>query len=147
MPILNIYKLDPNAILPTRATSGSACRDLYACLPKEGLLIAPEERVLVPTGLVFDIPEHHVVKIYSRSGLALKRGLSLPNGVGVIDSDYKQQIFAMFINHSGVAQVIDPGDRVAQFEMHEVLPYELREVLAPPVSAGERDGGFGSTGK
>ena len=122
---MNVYKVNENAELPAYATDGSACFDIKACFKRGDKLLAynnwnkethvavkgvgrvadafqipPDTRVLIPTGLVFDIRENHVMTMYVRSGVALKKGLTLANNVGIIDSDYVEQTFIMMINQS-----------------------------------------------
>ena len=92
-PITVNYKvLDPRAKVPAYATPGSAAADLCAVLD-EPLTLAPMERALVPTGLAIELPGAHTVAlVYARSGLSIKHGLCMANGVGVIDSDYRGEL-------------------------------------------------------
>jgi len=164
---LKFYKENPNAKDPFFATKGSACFDLHACLDgivkykvrqdtvnrelerplKNGALqIFNMERVLVPTGLIFDIPEGYSVRLHSRSGLAWKEGLYLTNCEGIIDSDYVDPVFVMMTNISQAPKVINNGDRICQAELVEKVYHSLTEIKEPPVQKTERDGGFGSTG-
>ena len=134
-PKLKFYKLHENAKDPFYATEGSACFDLHACLDgvdkyqvrqdtlnrliekpvKNGVLqINNMERVLVPTGLIFDIPEGYSVRLHSRSGLAWKEGLYLTNCEGVIDSDYVDPVFVMMTSIAQYPKVINNGDRIFQ---------------------------------
>jgi dUTP pyrophosphatase len=168
--MLNIYKLNPNAFNPTYATTDSACFDLSACLegysstkgfykdnePVTFLCIKDETgiwirvpsgaRVLIPTGMIFDIPQNHSVKIYARSGLSLKRGLALANGVGVVDSDYVEEVFVPIINNSDEEICIKHGDRIAQGELVLVRQAEISYINERPQQKSDRNGGFGSTG-
>ena len=150
--------------MPHYATEGSACFDLHACLDgilkykvrqdtvnrelerplKNGALqIFNMERVLVPTGLIFDIPEGYSVRLHSRSGLAWKEGLYLTNCEGIIDSDYVDPIFVMMTSISQSPKVINNGDRICQAELVEKVYHSLTEIKEPPVQKTERDGGFG----
>jgi len=104
------------------------------------------ERVLVPTGIIFDIPEGYSVRLHSRSGLAWKDGLYLTNCEGIIDSDYVDPVFAMMTNISQSPKVINNGDRICQAELVETLQHDLTEIKEPPTQKTQRDGGFGSTG-
>ena len=164
---LGFYKLDPIVKEPFFATKGSACFDLHAYIPETGtysvnqdtlnrtierpikdgtIQIFCMERVLVPTGIVFDIPEGYSVRLHSRSGLAWKDGLYLTNCEGIIDSDYVDPVFAMMTNISQSPKVINNGDRICQAELVETLQHDLTEIKEPPTQKTQRDGGFGSTG-
>ena len=167
---LRYYKLNPEVKDPYRATSGSACFDLYSFLPDESEVtvyrndfeetekvtravrlkrvpINPKERILIPTGLILDIPKGYSVRLYPRSSLALKQGLTLANNVGIIDSDYVEPVFAMIFNMSGYVKYINHEERICQAELFKDQPHVLEEVLERPKRKTERDGGFGSTGK
>ena len=111
------------------------------------LSIAPADRVLVPTGLVFDIPEGYSVRLHPRSSISLKRGLTLTNGEGIIDSDYYHETFIMFTNTSADEVRITHGERIAQGELIKTLDYSLEESIIIPEQKTNRVGGFGSTGK
>ncbi len=167
---LRYYKLNPEVKDPYRATSGSACFDLYSFLPDESEVtvyrndfeetekvtrvvklkrvpINPKERILIPTGLILDIPKGYSVRLYPRSSLALKQGLTLANNVGIIDSDYVEPVFVMIFNMSGYVKYINHEERICQAELFKDQPHVLEEVLERPERKTERDGGFGSTGK
>lgn len=103
-------------------------------------------RVLIPTGLIFDIPDNHVLKVYSRSGTSLKKGLILTNSVGIIDSDYVEEVFISMTNISGMTIDIAPGERIAQAMLEKVIRTELVELETRPSRKTTRQGGFGSTG-
>ena len=146
MDVLKMIKLRPNAILPTRATPGSAGLDLYACIP-EPVTVAARGHMLIPTGIAIALPTADwAAFVFARSGLAVKHGLGLLNGVGVIDSDYRGEIAVGLVNQSDTAYTIQPGERVAQLVVMPVcLPVPLEvESLA---EAERGAGGFGSTGK
>ena len=167
---LRYYKLNPEVKDPYRATSGSACFDLYSFLQEDSEVtvyrndfeetekvtravrlkrvpINPKERILIPTGLILDIPKGYSVRLYPRSSLALKQGLTLANNVGIIDSDYVEPVFAMVFNMSGYVKYINHEERICQAELFKDQPHVLEEVLERPERKTERDGGFGSTGK
>lgn len=131
--------------LPKYKTSGAAGMDLIAAID-ETVHLLPGERRLVPTGIAIALPSpHFVALVYARSGLAGKNGVSLSNGVGVIDSDYRGEILCALHNGGTEAFVIEPGDRIAQLVITPVLRAHWREVEELP--ATERgSGGFGSTG-
>ena len=159
---LHYYKLYPNVIDLGFSTSGSACVDLRAYLQdgeiitsvdnadsrvKDGILnVTPGARVLVPTGIVFNIPNSYSVRLHPRSGLAFKRGISLSNCEGVIDSDYVEEVFVSIINFSKNAVRIKHGERIAQAEMIGSLFWSVKETSTRPGIKTERIGGFGSTG-
>ena len=112
-----------------------------------GVELSPGERILVPTGLIFDIPEGYSVRIHPRSSISLKQGLMLGNAEGIIDSDYYHQTFVMLYNASADMIRIKHGERIAQAELQKILDYSLEETIIQPEQTTERVGGFGSTGK
>jgi dUTP pyrophosphatase len=111
-----------------------------------GVALFPGERILVPTGLIFDIPEGHSVRIHPRSSVSLKQGLMLGNAEGVIDSDYYHQTFVMFYNASADEIRIRHKERIAQGELVKTLDYSVEETIIQPEQTTSRVGGFGSTG-
>lgn len=150
-PVIRISALphfDASLGMPAYATAGAAGADLRACLTSEtrdsGLHFAPGARMLVPTGLAMMIPEGFEAQIRPRSGLAFRRGLTVANAPGTIDSDYRGEIMVLLINLGAEPTIVPHGARVAQM------------VIAPVVQAtfetGQMDrtergaGGFGSTG-
>ena len=170
---LKFYRLNEQAILPTFATKQSACFDLYAnlingeevqyyqaiatkVLPRKVsfdinsnrsfIPINNEERMLIPLGLIADIPEGFSVRLHSRSGLAFKQGVYLTNCEGIIDSDYVDPMFAMITNMSNVPVKIYDGDRICQGELVRCEKYTLDESDEAPTQKTDREGGFGSTG-
>ena len=110
------------------------------------ILIPMQSRVLVPTGLIFDIPEGFSVRLHSRSSLSLKRGLMMVNGEGIIDSDYCEECYMMLFNSSNQTVRITHGERIAQAEMIENVEYEIKRITEIPSQKTSRVGGFGSTG-
>ena len=171
---LKYYKMNKNVKPPKLATDGSACFDICANIeqgvpitvyrmsnlkvkvtpewydkeqgPKIRFRIAPADRVLIPTGLIFDIPEGHSVRLHTRSSISLKKGLIMPNGEGIIDSDYYHQTFVMLYNASADEVLIKPGERIAQGELIKTLSYSIEETEDVPEQKTNRVGGFGSTG-
>ena len=141
---VNIKKLNENATIPTYGSEFSAGADLYACLD-EDIIIAPGDTYLVPTGLSAEIPEGYAGLIYARSGLASKKGLAPANKVGVVDADYRGQIFVALFNHSKLEQTVSHGERIAQLVIAPFLKAEFNETdkLSDTVRG---EGGFGSTG-
>lgn len=130
--------------LPNYQTDGSSGMDLRANLD-EKMVLKPLDRVLVPTGLYFEFEKGYEAQVRARSGLALKKGLGLPNGIGTIDSDYRGELKVILINLSKEDVVIEDGDRIAQVVFMKI---ELPEVLeVQEISETKRnDGGFGHTG-
>ena len=111
-----------------------------------GVELYPGERILVPTGLIFDIPLFYSVRIHARSSISLKMGVIIPNGEGIIDSDYYHQTYVMLYNASADEVIIYHGDRIAQGELVKTLDYDLVETEDIPEQKTNRVGGFGSTG-
>ncbi len=130
--------------LPSYETVGSAGMDIRAHIEKP-VVIEPGKRALVPTGLFMEIPAGFEVQIRARSGLAVKYGVGLTNGIGTIDSDYRGEIKVALINWGDDAFTVNNGDRIAQMV---VCRYEKAELeLAEELSDTERgSGGFGHTG-
>ena len=170
---LKFYRTTESAILPTFATKQSACFDLYAnlvngeevqyyqaiatkVLPRKVsfdintnrsfIPINNEERMLIPLGLIADIPEGFSVRLHSRSGLAFKQGVYLTNCEGIIDSYYVDPMFAMVTNMSNVPVKIYDGDMICQGELVRCEKYTLDESDEAPTQKTDREGGFGSTG-
>jgi dUTP pyrophosphatase len=130
--------------LPKYETAGSAGMDLRAHL-NAPVTLAPLERSLIPTGLFIELPLGYEAQIRPRSGLAIKRGLTMLNSPGTIDSDYRGEIKCIVVNLSNEPQTIEPGERIAQMVVaryEQVVWEEVQEL-----GATERGtGGFGSTG-
>lgn len=130
--------------LPEYATEGAAGFDISAYLD-EPMTLKAGHRALVPTGLYFEVPEGYEAQVRARSGLAIKHGIGLVNGIGTVDSDYRGEIRVPMINWSDEDFVINDGDRIAQVV---ITSYEKVEIeLAENLSDTERgEGGFGHTG-
>lgn len=166
---LELFKVSDKAQLPQRATEQASCYDIQACLHGEiavyfkggkgvksidndddsgvqRIVVRPRERVAVPTGFILNIPEGYEVKLYARSGLSLKNGISLSNSVGVIDCDYKDELYVTVINNSDDVFILKDGMRIAQFEMVKKSPFDIAETTTKPVATTDRKGGLGSTG-
>lgn len=143
---LKIKKLRENAIIPAAATKLSAGLDLHACID-EPVTIAPGEIVNFPIGIAV-CPEREdvVMLIFVRSGIGRKHGLSLPNSVGVIDSDYRGEIQVPLINLGKEPYTMMPGERFAQLvTMPVIFPEVIEAEDLPETERGVN--GFGSTGK
>lgn len=133
-----------SGILPEYETEGSAGMDIRAYV-EEPVTINPGKRALIPTGLFVEIPAGYEIQIRARSGLAIKKGIGLVNGVGTIDSDYRGEIGIILINWGEEDFVVNNGDRIAQMVLSK---YERMNLVASDtLSESERStGGFGSTG-
>lgn len=143
--MIKVIKLHPQAKLPTYGSAEAAGADLYACIDK-AVTVQPGETAWIPTGLALEVPKGCAGLIYARSGMAVKRDLAPANKVGVIDSDYRGEIKVVLFNHGKRPQVIEPGERIAQFVITPVLTpaYQLVEELT---DTDRGIGGFGSTGR
>lgn len=143
---LKIKKLRENATLPTRGTPGSAGADLYACID-ESVTINPGDLKIIPTGIAIALPDSAAVAyLYARSGLGVKHGICLSNGVGVIDSDYRGEVCVGLCNVSDKPYTVEPNERIAQMVISPVIIPEFEQVEElDETSRG--GGGFGSTGK
>ena len=142
---VKIKKMRESAVLPSYATTGSAAVDLSAAIDAP-ITLAPLERRLIPTGIAISIPQNTVAVLSARSGLSYKKGITAANGIGVIDSDYRGEIFFSAINLSSEAYTIEPGDRVAQLMLMPAYTMSLLET--DDLDKTDRgEGGFGSTGK
>ena len=152
------------------ATDGSACRDLRVSLhglktvlgfdsfgervqlpvdeTSDGvqLFIPPHHTALVPLGIAFEIPMNFSVRLYARSSLGFKKGLVIPNSVGIIDSDYVNEVHAILYNYRNSVAHLMHGERVVQMELVPVQTSGIIRLKSQPVSY-TRSGGFGSTGK
>ena len=144
MQTIPVKKLNPNARLPECGSEYAAGADLYACLDQP-VTILTGQTVLIATGIGMEIPVGYAGLVYARSGLASKRGLAPANKVGVIDPDYRGEIFVPLHNHSTDPQTVDPGERIAQIIITPYLSvtYQQTDTLSDTVRGA---GGFGSTG-
>ena len=128
--------------LPSYASAGSAGLDLYAAAGP--LTLAPGARALVATGLMLALPDGFEGQVRPRSGLALKHGVTVLNGPGTIDSDYRGEIGVLLVNLGEDAFIVERGMRIAQLVIAPVCRARLVEGNVPPSDRGA--GGFGSTG-
>ena len=130
--------------LPKYETHGSAGMDLVAAI-SDAIHIKPGERILVPTGIAIAVPRNYEAQVRSRSGLAIRNGISCLNAPGTIDSDYRGEIKVILINLGSVDFVVEPGMRIAQIIFAPVTHITWQPVKALPET--ERGGGgFGHTG-
>lgn len=165
METLKIFRTHSNVTLPQKQTAQSACFDLsfqghgkdqykgFTRMNKpftrvmNGLIVVqPGDRVMVPTGLIMDIPKGYSVRVHARSGMSLKQGLVLANAEGVIDSDYVEEVMVIVHNISDNAINISNGDRIAQAELIKDAEYSIEESAVRPGVKTTRTGGMGSTG-
>ena len=131
---------------PARATPGSAGMDLAACIDGP-VTIAPRALARIPTGIAIALPSpDYAALVFARSGLGIRHGVALSNGVGVIDSDYRGEIQVGLTNLSDTPYTIQPGDQIAQLV---VVPVALPELVWTQdlEDTGRGAGGFGSTGR
>ena len=141
---ISVQCLREGAILPRYMTGSAAGMDLFACLDAP-LRLAPGERTLIPTGIALAIPAGFEGQVRPRSGLALKKGLTLVNSPGTIDADYRGEIGVIMINHGTEEVIISPADRIAQMVVAPVR----RAVLTVSDRLDDtprNSGGFGHTG-
>ena len=131
--------------LPAYATPLSAGMDLRANL-SDPIVLKPLERKLIPTGLFIALPEGYEAQVRPRSGLALKRGITVLNSPGTIDADYRGEIGVVLVNLSAEEFVVEDGERIAQMVVarHEQITWEPVEELSETLRGA---GGFGHTGK
>lgn len=141
---LDVVKLRDDAILPEYQTVGAAGADLHACID-EPIVLQPLERHVIPTGLAMSIPEGFEVQIRARSGMSIKHGITMVNGIGTIDADYRGEVGVLAINLSQEAFTIEPGMRIAQMVVarYEVASWNVVTELDETVRGA---GGYGSSG-
>jgi len=141
---IEITKTKSEAIIPQYQTAGAAGADVHACLD-EPVTLQPMERRLIPTGLAVAIPRGYEAQIRARSGLSIKHGITMVNGVGTIDADYRGEFGVLVVNLGQEAFTIEHGMRIAQMVVakHEVAEWQEVENL-DETERGE--GGYGSTG-
>ena len=170
---LKYYKLDVSVDDPKFQTQMAACFDLHAYIPhhedikvysgkdavnvsplidtsnnKNYITLMPGERALIPTGLIFDIPEGYSIRVHPRSGMVLKYGITLANCEGVIDEDYTHETKIIMYNMNTMESIrIYDRDRIAQAELVQYIQPKLSEIKDKPDQKSDRVGGFGSTGK
>ncbi len=141
---LKIKKLSNFVSMPEYKTQGASAMDLIAAIENDVVIPSGEIR-MIPTGIAIELPHNTEAQVRSRSGLAIKKGIAVVNGIGTIDEDYRGEICVGLINHSKTDFTIQRGDRIAQMAIMEVLKPEI--VVADDLSDTQRaEGGFGSTG-
>ena len=141
-----IKKLNNNSFdLPKYQTEGSVGMDLSAFIEND-ILIKPNERELIPTGIALSLPQNIEGQVRPRSGLSLKYGITVLNSPGTIDSDYRGEIKVILINHGNEDFLIKNNDRIAQLVFNEVVKVSFKEVNNLGQTSRDQKG-FGSTGK
>jgi dUTP pyrophosphatase len=152
-PTLKVKKLDHNAILPKYQTTGAACFDLHAAtvdgVHHVGSTVSNGYPLTCGTGLAFEVPEGHVMLVFSRSGHGFRNQVRLCNSVGVIDSDYRGELMVQLVcdanEENAPPMFVNPNDRIAQAMVIPVQQWEIQE--AEELTDTERGAkGFGSTG-
>lgn len=140
---VQVKKLKDSAILPEYQTAQAAGMDLHACLDT-AVTLAPMERRMIPTGLAIALPDGYEAQIRARSGLSIKHGITMVNGIGTIDADYRGEIGALVINLGQEPFVIEPDMRVAQLVIakYEHIMWQESDALN---DTDRGSGGFGST--
>lgn len=133
-----------SGILPEYATEGSSGMDVRA-FTEEDIILAPGKRALIPTGLFVELPAGYEIQIRARSGLAIKNGITMINGIGTIDSDYRGEIKVPLVNLGDEAFTVKNGDRIAQMVVarYENVTWQQADEVNETVRGG---GGFGHTG-
>lgn len=141
---IGVVKIRETAIIPRYMTEHAAGMDLHAALD-DLMVVAPGERVLIPTGLALEIPAGYEGQVRPRSGLALRQGIALVNSPGTIDADYRGEVGVIVINLGHTPVTFTPGDRIAQLVIAPVTRVVFDEV-AELGSTQRAAGGFGHTG-
>lgn len=136
--VINISK-NP---LPQYARTGDAGMDVFANV-EEAIVIKAGERALIPTGLKVGIPVGYEIQVRPRSGLALKKGITVLNTPGTIDAGYRNEVGVILMNHSNEDFIVNPGDKIAQIVLKKFETIEWKEV--EELGGYDRGGGFGHT--
>jgi dUTP pyrophosphatase len=140
---ISVQRLDRELPMPTHSHEGDAGVDLYTSIDFK---LQSGERRLVPAGVAVAIPKGYVGLVCPRSGMAVKHGITVVNGPGVVDSGYRGELKVALINQGAETVSFERGDRIAQLLVVPVAVQELTEVAELPTS-DRGDGGFGSTGR
>lgn len=141
---LRFAKLREDTKIPYRASETAAC---YDCFCPDDVVVQPGETKLIPLNFAVECPDGYKLCVYNRSGLG-KKGLVLPNGVGIIDHDYRGNVGMLITNMSGGEYKFSAGDRICQIALEKVNEFEFDVVDYSELSETERGtGGFGHSGK
>ena len=142
---IEITKVRDGAVLPEYQTAGAAGMDVRACID-DAITLQPGERRMVPSGFAIALPDGYEAQLRARSGLSIKHGITMINGIGTIDADYRGEVGVLLVNLGQEAFEITPGMRIAQLVVARYERIDWSEVAT--LEATERGaGGFGSTGK
>ena len=142
--LLPITRQGRTPVTPAYQTAGAAAMDLHAFL-EAPITLEPGARALIPTGLCMEIPAGYGGFILARSGLSTRHGITMANGVGLIDSDYRGEVHVSLANRGDVPYTITDGERIAQFVLLATPTFAFAEADALSDTA-RGTGGFGSTG-
>lgn len=150
---VKLFKSD--AIMPTKATKGSAGYDVYACVPEftDGVMVHPHNSLVLSTGINVSIPEGYEIQVRPRSGLAVKHGITVLNTPGTVDSDFSGdgedfEVKVILFNHNKIPFLVKHGDRIAQMVICKLPDVEMMQVEEfTSTNNTNRSGGLGSTGK
>lgn len=141
---VKIIKLRENATLPSYQTKQAAGMDLHACIDAP-ITLQPLERKMIPTGIAIELPLGYEAQVRARSGMSIKHGITMVNGVGTVDADYRGEVGALVINLSDQPFTIEPDMRIAQMVVtrYSYVTWQLTETIN---QTDRGDGGYGSTG-
>jgi len=143
--IKKLDNFDPSFALPTYGSAQASGADVLACLPEsKSIELKPFERILIPTGLSFEIPLGYEIQVRPRSGLSIKTGLVIVNSPGTIDSDYRGELKIIVSNFSSTVETIEHGLKIAQLVLAPVIQMKLEVSDLSESIRGPN--GFGSTG-
>jgi len=141
---VTIVKLKATATIPTYQTRSAAGMDLRACID-EPVVLGSMERMVVPTGLAIELPDGYEAQVRARSGLSIKHGITMVNGVGTVDADYRGEIGVLLINLGAEPFTIEPDMRIAQMVVakYQSVQWQEGELLGQTARGSK---GYGSTG-
>lgn len=138
-----IKRLNDKALLPEYQTEQAAAMDIHACLDAP-ILLQPMERRIIPTGFALELPVGYEAQIRARSGMSIKHGITMVNGIGTIDADYRGEVGVLVINLGAESFTVEPDMRIAQLLVAPVERVEWQE--ADELNGTARgEGGYGST--
>lgn len=145
MTILKIQRLPHNKMIPEYQTNGAAGMDLCAAI-ENPIELKPLERKLIPTGIKIELEHGYEAQVRARSGLSIKHGITMINGIGTVDEDYRGELCVPMVNISNETYTIQPNERIAQMVINKVEHVKI-EIVTDLTETERGCGGFGSTGK
>lgn len=145
MTILKIQRLPHNKMIPEYQTNGAAGMDLCAAI-EDPIELKPLERKLIPTGIKIELEHGFEAQVRARSGLSIKHGITMINGIGTVDEDYRGELCVPMVNISNETYIIQPNERIAQMVINKVEHVKI-DVVTDLTETERGCGGFGSTGK